>query len=191
MPGDDSAILEARNAAMKEQVDSLLDTFNRQTEMLRDAQTAAAQTSASVSSKDGLVRATVDSSGALANLEFRPSAFERSTPEALARTVLQLAREGAAQVKQQVAALMSPLTEGLPDLSDLVEGAPSLSGLLPRMPEMPTPPPMDEPESYEDESAVFGGAEPAAPQPPVRRPRPPRGDDDDEQPDSWLNRDGR
>ncbi|MGH3858980.1 YbaB/EbfC family nucleoid-associated protein [Actinokineospora sp.] len=190
MPGDDRASLVARNAAMKEQVDSLLDTFHRQTEMLRDAQAAAAQTSASVSSKDGLVRATVDSSGALANLEFAPSAFERSTPEALARTVLQLAREGAAQVKQQVAGLMSPLTEGLPDLSDLVEGAPSLSGLLPKMPEVPTPPPMVEPESYEDESAVFGGAE-AAPQAPVRRPRPPRDDDDDEQPDSWLNRGGR
>ncbi|ONI88926.1 hypothetical protein ALI22I_17965 [Saccharothrix sp. ALI-22-I] len=189
MSGDDRARLEARNAAMKEQVNSLMDTFNRQAGMLRDAQTAAAQTTASLTSKDGLVRAAVDSGGVLTQLEFAPSAFERSTPEALARSVLHLAREGASQVKRQVNDLMSPLTEGLPDLSDLVEGAPSLSALLPRF-DAPVPPPVTPDEdSFEDRSALAHRAEqarttPPPPPPPAARPR--RTSDEDELPDSWL-----
>jgi DNA-binding protein YbaB len=182
MSGDDRARLEARNAAMKEQVNGLLDTFNRQAEMLREAQVAAAQTTASLTSKDGLVRAAVDAGGVLTHLEFAPSAFERSTPEALARSVLQLAREGASQVKQQVNDLMSPLTEGLPDLSDLVEGAPSLSALLPRF-DAPPPPATPDDTPFEDRSALAPQSPPSPP-PPARR-RPASADDED-LPDSWL-----
>ncbi len=168
---------------MKEQVSSLLDTFTRQTEMLRDAQEAAARTTASLTSKDGLVRATVDSGGVLTHLEFAPSSFERSTPEALARSVLQIAREGASRVEQQVADLMSPLTEGLPDLPDLVEDAPSLSALLPRT-DAPAPRPVaPEDESFEDRSLLAARPAPPPPPPPARkRPAP----DDDEQPGTWL-----
>ncbi|MBB5803816.1 DNA-binding protein YbaB [Saccharothrix ecbatanensis] len=184
MSGDDRARLEARNAAMKEQVNGLLDTFNRQAEMLREAQVAAAQTTASLTSKDGLVRASVDSSGVLTHLEFAPSAFERSTPEALARSVLQLAREGASQVKQQVNDLMSPLTEGLPDLSDLVEGAPSLSALLPRF-DAPPPPATTDDTPFEDRSALAPQSPSSPPPPPAARRRPASADDED-LPDSWL-----
>ncbi|GGP65492.1 YbaB/EbfC family nucleoid-associated protein [Saccharothrix coeruleofusca] len=185
MSGDDRARLEARNAAMKEQVHSLLDTFTRQTEMLRDAQAAAALTTASLTSEDGLVRATVDSGGVLTNLEITPSAFDRSTPEALARTVVRLAREGAAQVRQQVAELMSPLTEDLPDLADLVEGAPSLSALIPKFEAPPAPPSPADDGSFEDRSVLSLPREATPPPPP-----PPRGTaapaDDDEAPQSWL-----
>jgi DNA-binding protein YbaB len=185
MSGDDRARLEARNAAMKEQVNGLLDTFHRQTEVLREAQSAAAATTATVTSRDGLVRATVDSSGVLSALEITPSAFDRSTPEALARSVVQLAREGAAQVKQQVAELMSPLTADLPDLADLVEGAPSLSALLPRF-DQPEPPVEAADEgSYEDRSAL--AERPAATQPPPRPARPTRpASEDEDPPDTWL-----
>ncbi|WP_447002634.1 YbaB/EbfC family nucleoid-associated protein [Saccharothrix isguenensis] len=186
MSGDDRARLEARNAAMKEQVNGLLDTFNRQAEMLRDAQAAAARTTASLTSKDGLVRASVDSSGVLTHLEFAPSAFERSTPEALARSVLQLARDGASQVKQQVNDLMSPLTEGLPDLSDLVEGAPSLSALLPRFDAPPPPPVTPDDGSFEDRSALAARTEPAPPPPPTAARRRTASSDDDDQPHTWL-----
>jgi len=62
-PGDDRARLEARNSAMKDRVDSLLEQFEKQTEQLRGAQAAAAETSATVTSQDGLVRATIDSTG--------------------------------------------------------------------------------------------------------------------------------
>jgi len=196
--GDDRASLEARNAAMKDRMDTLLEQFERQTAQLRDAQAAAAETSAEVTSPDGLVRATIDASGALAKLEFAPHTFERTNPAQLAQTVQNLVRHGTLQVKQKVADLMAPITEGLPDLADLVEGAPSLQGLLPPIPdflaEEQEPPTVQRPDSFEDPAAgsiMRNEAEPPpmpAPKPTPRRLRPPRDDDAEEPPSSWLTR---
>ncbi|WET79661.1 YbaB/EbfC family nucleoid-associated protein [Amycolatopsis sp. QT-25] len=197
--GDDSARLEARNAAMKDQVDTLLEQFERQTAQLRDAQEAASQTSATVVSQDGLVRATIDATGTLAKLEIQPNAFERTTPAQLANTVLNLVRQGSLQVKQQVADLMAPITEGLPDLSDLIEGAPSLQGLLPSIPdflaeeEETAPSKSDEdfdaPLMIKDDTP---SPPPAPPAPPAPKPVPKRvrrqDDDEEEPPSSWMTR---
>ncbi|MEV6628120.1 YbaB/EbfC family nucleoid-associated protein [Amycolatopsis sp. NPDC051106] len=189
--GDDRARLEARNAAMKDQMDTLLENFERQTAQLRDAQAAAAETTAQVSSPDGLVRATIDAGGNLAKLEFAPNAFERTTPAQLANTVQTVVRQGSLQVKQKIADLMAPITEGLPDLADLVEGAPSLAGLVPQIPEFveeeaPAPQP-----SYEEGGSILRNeAVPPpmpAPKPAPKRVRPPR-DEDEEPPSSWMTR---
>jgi DNA-binding protein YbaB len=190
--GDDRARLEARNAAMKDQVDTLLENFERQTAQLRDAQAAAAETTAQVASSDGLVRATIDAGGSLAKLEFAPNTFERTTPAQLANTVQTLVRQGSLQVKQKIADLMAPITEGLPDLADLVEGAPSLAGLVPPIPEFveeETPAPR--PESFEDDGAILRNEQVPppmpAPKPAPKRVRPPR-DEDEEPPSSWMTR---
>jgi DNA-binding protein YbaB len=185
---------------MKNQVDSLLEQFEKQTEQLRDAQVAAAEASVTVTSPDGLVRAKIDSTGSLAELEFAPSAFERGTPAALANTTLKLVRHGTLQVKQQIADLMSPITEGLPDLSDLIEGAPSLQGLLPTIPnfleeeEIAQRPRV---ESFEDASVLRNDQPPhlATTRPPMPAPKPttprrarPEPEADDEPPASWMTR---
>jgi DNA-binding protein YbaB len=189
--GDDRARLEARNAAMKDQMDTLLENFERQTAQLRDAQAAAAETTAQVNSHDGLVRATIDAGGNLAKLEFASNAFERTTPAQLANTVETVVRQGSLQVKQKIADLMAPITEGLPDLADLVEGAPSLAGLVPQIPEFveeeaPAPQP-----SYEEGGSILRNeAVPPpmpAPKPAPKRVRPPR-DEDEEPPSSWMTR---
>lgn len=96
--------LEARNAAMREQVDGLLDRFNQQPRQLQEAQAAAASTTATVTSRDGSVTVTVDSSGALANLEFASSSFQRSDPKQVARTVIETVRAATLEVKQQMTA---------------------------------------------------------------------------------------
>jgi DNA-binding protein YbaB len=189
--GDDRARLEARNTAMKDQMDTLLENFERQTAQLRDAQAAAAETTAQVNSPDGLVRATIDAGGNLAKLEFAPNAFERTTPAQLANTVQTVVRQGSLQVKQKIADLMAPITEGLPDLADLVEGAPSLAGLVPPITEFveeeaPAPQP-----SYEEGGSILRNeAVPPpmpAPKPAPKRVRPPR-DEDEEPPSSWMTR---
>ncbi|MGW4058953.1 YbaB/EbfC family nucleoid-associated protein [Amycolatopsis sp. NPDC004747] len=194
--GDDRAQLEARNAAMKDRMDTLLENFERQTAQLRDAQAAAAETTAQVSSPDGLVRATIDAGGSLAKLEFAPNTFERTTPAQLANTVQSLVRQGSLQVKQKIANLMAPITEGLPDLADLVEGAPSLAGLVPPIPsfdELAEEPAAPRPESFEEGGSILRN-EQAAPPPPMpapkptpKRVRPPR-EDDEEPPSSWMTR---
>lgn len=188
--GDDRARLEARNAAMKDQMDTLLENFERQTAQLRDAQSAAAQTTAQVSSPDGLVRATIDAGGNLAKLEIAPNAFERTTPAQLANTVQTVVRQGTLQVKQKIADLMAPITEGLPDLADLVDGAPSLAGLVPQIPEFveepaPQPAPFEEGGSILRNEAVPPPV--PAPKPAPKRVRPPR-DEDEEPPSSWMTR---
>lgn len=188
--GDDRARLEARNAAMKDQVDTLLENFERQTAQLRDAQAAAAETTAQVSSPDGLVRATIDAGGSLAKLEFAPNTFERTTPAQLANTVQTLVRQGSLQVKQKIAALMAPITEGLPDLADLVEGAPSLAGLVPPMPDFTAEEaPAPRPESFEDGGSILRTEQAPlpAPNPTPQRVRPPRAEDE-EPPSSWMTR---
>jgi DNA-binding protein YbaB len=188
--GDDRARLEARNAAMKDQMDTLLENFERQTAQLRDAQAAAAETTAQVSSPDGLVRATIDAGGSLAKLEFAPNTFERTTPAQLANTVQSLVRQGSMQVKQKIADLMAPITEGLPDLADLVEGAPSLAGLVPPIPEfVAEEAPAPRPESFEDGGSILRNEQPPvpAPKPAPKRVRPPR-DEDEEPPSSWMTR---
>lgn len=200
--GDDSARLEARNAAMKDQVDTLLEQFERQTAQLRDAQEAASQMSATVVSQDGLVRATIDATGTLAKLEIQPNTFERTTPAQLANTVLNLVRQGSLQVKQQVADLMAPITEGLPDLSDLIEGAPSLQGLMPAIPDFladedEEPAPVKSDEDFANpllrNDATPPTPPPAPPAPPTPKPipkrvRPTQDNDEDEPPSSWLTR---
>jgi DNA-binding protein YbaB len=188
--GDDRARLEARNAAMKDQMDTLLENFERQTAQLRDAQAAAAETTAQVSSPDGLVRATIDAGGSLAKLEFAPNTFERTTPAQLANTVQSLVRQGSMQVKQKIADLMAPITEGLPDLADLVEGAPSLAGLVPPIPEfVAEEAPAPRPESFEDGGSILRNEQPPvpAPKPAPKRVRPPR-EEDEEPPSSWMTR---
>ncbi|MEU8630972.1 YbaB/EbfC family nucleoid-associated protein [Amycolatopsis sp. NPDC048633] len=180
---------------MKDQMDTLLENFERQTAQLRDAQTAAAETTAQVSSPDGLVRATIDAGGSLAKLEFAPNAFERTTPAQLANTVQTVVRQGSLQVKQKIADLMAPITEGLPDLADLVEGAPSLAGLVPPIPEFAElaeeEAPAPRPESFEDAGSILrNDAVPPpmpAPKPAPKRVRPPR-DEDEEPPSSWMTR---
>jgi DNA-binding protein YbaB len=179
---------------MKDQMDTLLENFERQTAQLRDAQAAAAETTAQVSSPDGLVRATIDAGGSLAKLEFAPNTFERTTPAQLANTVESLVRQGSLQVKQKIAALMAPITEGLPDLADLVEGAPSLAGLVPPVPEFTEEAPAPRPESFEEGGSILRNDQappmPApmpAPKPAPKRVRPPR-DEDEEPPSSWMTR---
>lgn len=190
--GDDRARLEARNAAMKDRMDTLLENFERQTAQLRDAQAAAAETTAQVESSDGLVRATIDAGGSLAKLEFAPNTFERTTPPQLANTVQTLVRQGSLQVKQKIADLMAPITEGLPDLADLVEGAPSLAGLVPPIPdfdELAEEAPAPRPESFEETGSILRNEQAPipAPKPTPKRVRPPR-DEDEEPPSSWMTR---
>ncbi|WP_181776660.1 YbaB/EbfC family nucleoid-associated protein [Amycolatopsis pittospori] len=188
---------------MKDQVDTLLEQFERQTAQLRDAQDAASQLSATVVSQDGLVRATIDATGTLSKLEIQPNAFERTNPAQLANTVLTLVRQGSLQVKQQVADLMAPITEGLPDLSDLIEGAPSLQGLMPSIPdflaeEEEQPAPTKSDADFEDPLLRNDAAPPPPPAPPAPPAAPPtpkpipkrvrQDDDEEEPPSSWLTR---
>lgn len=69
---------------------------------------AGSTAGATVTSRDGLVHATVDSTGTLTGLEFAPAAFERTDPASLARTVLDVVQEGTALARQRAETATKP-----------------------------------------------------------------------------------
>lgn len=146
----------ARNAAMREQVGALLDGLTRQTAALRAAQARAARLTGRASSPDGLVTVTVNAAGVVTDVGFAASAFTRSTPEKLARSVAAAAQQAAAEARRQVEALMAPVQGDLPDLPDVFPGAPPLKDLLPTPPARDPRPPEDD-EDFSTRSVLRGG----------------------------------
>jgi DNA-binding protein YbaB len=165
-PGGRRAELEARNAAMREQVDSLMSELHRKTAEVREAQARAMAITASATSPDGSVTASVDSAGALTSLEFSPNAFERTTPDKLARVATETVIAAVAKSRTELNEVLSAAQQGPSiDLSEMLPGVPSLADLIPPAPPVPTPP--------------------AQQQPPRRRPA-----DDDEEGGSVMERGG-
>lgn len=128
------AELERRNAAMREQVEQMLSDLQRRTEGLREAHAAAAEVTGQATAPDGRVRASVDADGVLGDLRLAPSAFDRTTPEALARTIAEVVRQATADAQARVAETLAHFTEAGVDLPDLVPGAPSLRTPVPPQP---------------------------------------------------------
>ena len=166
---DQRAMLEARNATLRSQVNSMLVNLERQTSALRDAQAQAQAATGRATSPDGQVTAEVNASGIATDLRLEPTAFDRTSPERLARSILQVLQQAAADARQKADAALAPLQQDMPDLPDLFPGAPALKDLMPK--------PMPVPDNAQQQS-------PAAPRPPR-----PAGDDDEPGPimreDKW------
>ena len=158
-PQDRRAQLEGRNAAMRQQVDSLLVGLNRQTAALNSAQAQAAAVTGRATSADGLVTVTVNAAGIVIDVQFTPSAFDRSTPEKLARSVVAVAQQAAAAAQHQVEVALAPVRSNVPDLPDLFPGAPSLKDLLPSRPaaNRRSPRRLHDEEDFSTRSVLQGG----------------------------------
>jgi DNA-binding protein YbaB len=153
---DRRAQLEARNATMRQQVESLLAGLDRQAAALKAAQARAAAVTSRASSADGLVTVTVDAAGVVTDVRFGPSAFTRNTPDKLARSVVAVTQQAAADARQQVEAVMAQFRGNLPDLPDVFPEAPSLQDLLSSPPPTHRPPQPDE-DDFSDRSVLWGG----------------------------------
>ncbi|MGH3998782.1 MAG: YbaB/EbfC family nucleoid-associated protein [Pseudonocardiaceae bacterium] len=159
-PQDKRAQLEARNAAMRQQVDSLLDGLNRQIAALTSAQAKAGEVTGQATSADGLVTATVNAAGIVTDVQFAPSAFDRGTPDRLARSVVAVIQQAAADAQQEVDTVLAPIRGGLPDLPDVFPEAPALRDLLPNpnlMSAHQRPQPPEEDEDFSARSVLRGG----------------------------------
>lgn len=148
--------LEARNAALRGQVDTMLANLERQTAQLKEAQAEAMAKVGRATSQDGLVEVTVNAGGIVTDVRFAPAAFERSTPEKLAQSVVATIQRAASAAREQADAVLAPYQENVPDLPDLFPGMPSLKDLIPAPP--PVVPPVaprhddddEPPESFMD-----------------------------------------
>jgi len=141
-PGGRRAELEARNAAMRETVDSLMSELHRKTAEMQDIQARAQAITATAVSADGSVKAGVDSSGTLTSLEFAPTAFDRSSPEKLAKLTTETVLQAVAKARTELNEVLAPAQQGPSiDLSEMLPGLPSLQDLIPKPPPVPRPQP--------------------------------------------------
>ncbi|MFC7344279.1 YbaB/EbfC family nucleoid-associated protein [Saccharopolyspora griseoalba] len=131
--------LAARNAAMREQMNSLLDGLREQTAQLQEAQAAALAATGAATSADGLVTVEVNTAGVVTATRISQSAFRSSAPDKLAASFTEAAQAAARDARAQADAAMAPVQQDVPDLPDLFPEAPSLKGLIPEAPGVPEP----------------------------------------------------
>ncbi|MBY8852565.1 hypothetical protein K7G98_31790 [Saccharothrix sp. MB29] len=96
--------------------------------------------------------------GALTSLEFSASAFERTTPDKLARLTTETVQQAVAKARTELNEVLAPAQQGASvDLSEMLPGVPSLSDLIPKPPVVPqssTPPRRPAPRD-DDEGGSF------------------------------------
>lgn len=208
--------LESRNAGLRGQIDSMLSDLRRRTAELGEKRAEAAQRTTEVTSEDGMVTVEVDAAGTLTELTLAPKAFERSTPDRLARTITTVIREASGTAQRGLQETFAPLAEGGPDLPEVVPGLPGFKdalGDLGPLVEAPDPaaerarrigdpPPAArggaQGQAFDRSAPAQPGAAPSEPPksgPPQPGPQQPSGsgrgrrapaDDDDDQPGSFL-----
>ncbi|MFD4181586.1 hypothetical protein [Rhodococcus sp. NPDC058514] len=126
--------LRARNEALRVQIDDMLDDLHRRSDLLSRAQSEVAALRVETRTPDGLARVSVDSAGAIVEVDIAPEAFARTTPSPHGAAGAAAAPRSPARPRLRVQELMAPVSRtdfDLPDLPDLIPGAPSLRDLVP------------------------------------------------------------
>jgi DNA-binding protein YbaB len=130
--------LEQRTAELQQEADQAMAHLKSRIAGVREAQQQAMQATGEATSRDGVVRAVVDSTGVVTSLTLAPTAFDRGTPDRLAQTVVATIQSAAAQARGRMAAAMAAIRgedSGL--VSSAAKGAAAL-GIAPLpVPEVP------------------------------------------------------
>jgi DNA-binding protein YbaB len=192
----------AKVAELRQQADGALAGLRAQMAAVKQAQQQALSSTGEATSKDGSVQVAVDATGVVTSLKFAPSAFERTTPDKLAQTVVATIQAAAAKARAKVSETMAPVRT---QSANVLAAAGSAVGLdagqlsTPAVPRTATdpsdqadpwrqaPPP---PSSYSPPAQPSSSPPPA---PPAARPapsqpqRPSRRDDDDDDGGSVLS----
>lgn len=123
--------LLAANNGMRNQLDHILDAFERERGRLQDIYRQSEETRVQAISPDRSVEVTVDAGGVLTDLHLTPEAMRR-TPEQLSRSIVDAVQAAAGRAQQQTEALAAPVDtvlDDLPDFPDLTPEAASLSDI--------------------------------------------------------------
>ncbi len=127
------------------QVDELLADYRRSRDQLASVQRDLAGISASATSPDGSVRATVGAQGTLTDLELTDAAY-RLRPGQLAQVILRTTQDAAAKAAERTYRTLSPVLPAGTDPEALVRGTADL-----RPDEIAPPPPPKRPRVVEDD----------------------------------------
>ncbi|MEV0105088.1 YbaB/EbfC family nucleoid-associated protein [Nocardia sp. NPDC050799] len=119
--------LLSANNGLRNQIEDLLDTYQREQGRLAEAYRQLEAMRVQARSPDRAVEVTVDAGGVLTELTLTVSALRKS-PEELARVIVDAVQEAARAAREQQA-VATPATAGphdLGDLADIMPEAPSL-----------------------------------------------------------------
>ncbi|MBB5955111.1 DNA-binding protein YbaB [Saccharothrix tamanrassetensis] len=127
------------------QVDELLADYRRSRDQLASVQRDLAGISASASSPDGSVTATVGAQGTLTDLELTDAAY-RLRPAQLARLILRTTQEAVAAGAERTYRALGPVLPAGTDPEALLRGTADL-----RPEEIAPPPPPERPRAVDDD----------------------------------------
>lgn len=120
--------LLSANSGMRNQLDHLLDAFERRHGPLTELYRQVEATRVQAISPDRSVEVTVDAGGVLTDLRLTTAAMRRD-PEQLSQLIIDAVQTAARRAQQQTESLAAPVHDGLDDLgdyTDLSSEAPSL-----------------------------------------------------------------
>jgi DNA-binding protein YbaB len=106
------------------QVDELLAGYRRSREQLTSVRRSLRALTASESSPDGLVTATVDGRGSLTALVITEQAYRTHRPTELAALIVDASRSAAAAVGRSAAEVLAPIMPAGTDPADVLRGGP-------------------------------------------------------------------
>jgi DNA-binding protein YbaB len=121
--------LQSATDEMKRLVDRLMDGFDQQAADLPGVCERLATSRSTVWSSDRLAEVTVDAYGVVLEVRLADNAFMNGTPNRLAGSITEAAKEAARVAQERRAEILAPITElgdALPDLPDLFPGMASL-----------------------------------------------------------------
>ncbi len=156
---EDRAATQAAGEILRESVDELMATFERQRAEMAEVEQRLAATTVTAWSADNLVRVDANTAGVPVDVRLTPEAFKRSTPEKLGRSILEAVQSAARQATEVSRQAWAPLTElagDIPDLPDIAPGMPSIKSVVDNLfPDPVTDPVPAEPMNDEDEDEYF------------------------------------
>lgn len=127
-------------------------------EGVKAAQQEAMRATGEASSHDGSVHAVVDATGVVTALRMAPTAFDDTTPERLAQTVVATIQQAAAAARGRMSEALAPVQTDPKVAETVAQGLASLG-----IRRMPVP---EVPRTAADPTTESWSAQPEAPQPP-------------------------
>ena len=99
----------AKVAELRQQADGALAGLRAQMAAVKEAQQQALSSTGEATSRDGSVQVAVDATGVVTSLKFAPTAFDRTTPDKLAQTVVATIQAAAAKARAKVSETLAPV----------------------------------------------------------------------------------
>ena len=134
IPGWPEPATPERNAALRAQLERLLDEFDQVQADLATMRETLRSATGEARSKDGSVRVTVGPRGELRDLQLDPAAYRRLSPSELAAEIVSLTAAAGRDVQARLDEVMAPFLPKGVSYSEAVSGQADLRTWFSRQP---------------------------------------------------------